>query len=171
MDTVVFSGGRIRVRTVRYTLEHTDRAVVRRPLHRPPARIGNLVPAGGEERLLNRPAARAMVRSMAAPGRPGGGSHIHRQPGDPVAAPDRLLDDVPATRRAVGREPADCCVAQPAYRVVIPAGPTRRRPAQLLLCGHHFRAGRAGLARAGADVYDAEDRLIATGGVLERTCP
>ncbi len=45
--------------------------------------------------------------------------------------------------------------------VVIPPGQGHPRPADLLLCGHHYRANRAALRAIGADVYDEAGRLIA----------
>ena len=49
---------------------------------------------------------------------------------------------------------ADCCIAQAAYLVVLPATPSREHASELLLCGHHFRASREGLRRANATAFD-----------------
>jgi hypothetical protein len=38
------------------------------------------------------------------------------------------------------------------------------RPVDLLLCGHHYRAGRAALRAAGATVYDEAGVPVMTGG-------
>lgn len=54
---------------------------------------------------------------------------------------------------------ADCCIAQAAYRVVL-AGDTAQHPADLLLCGHHYRGSRSTLARMGATVYDERGRVV-----------
>ena len=39
---------------------------------------------------------------------------------------------------------ACCCPSRPAVRVVVPASGDRPRPAELLLCGHHFRVSQRG---------------------------
>lgn len=49
---------------------------------------------------------------------------------------------------------ACCCPAQPVVAVVVPTAPTAGEPAELLLCGHHYRASRHTLARLGALVVD-----------------
>jgi len=53
-----------------------------------------------------------------------------------------------------------CCPSRPVVRVVISAGRDRQWPVDLLLCGHHFRASRDGLAASGVAVYDRSDELI-----------
>jgi hypothetical protein len=55
---------------------------------------------------------------------------------------------------------ADCCSANAAYRVVLPAQESRLRPAELLLCGHHFRRSRIALNEQLAAVFDADDLPI-----------
>jgi len=64
-------------------------------------------------------------------------------------------------RDAVGRawplasaERACCCRARPVVTVVMPPVPQRPYPMDLLLCGHHYRAGETALLAAGATVYD-----------------
>ena len=59
-------------------------------------------------------------------------------------------------------ERACCCPARPVVKAVMPA--TARRPdqADLLLCGHHYRASYAALLAAGAAVYD--DKGVLTAG-------
>lgn len=59
---------------------------------------------------------------------------------------------------------ADCCVAAAAYLVVLPATSGRPRESELLLCGHHFRAGKEGLRRAKATAYDGHTRKLCTIG-------
>ena len=49
---------------------------------------------------------------------------------------------------------ACCCPATPVVTVVMPPTAVRRHPADLLLCGHPYRAGQAALRPAGAAVYD-----------------
>ncbi len=39
------------------------------------------------------------------------------------------------------------------FKVVMPPTATRPRPVDLWLCGHHYRASRAALESAGAQVY------------------
>jgi hypothetical protein len=56
---------------------------------------------------------------------------------------------------------ACCCPARPAVTVVIPASPDRPRPADLLLCAHHYRVSREALARVGATAYDTSGVVIA----------
>lgn len=53
-----------------------------------------------------------------------------------------------------------CCPSQPMVRVVMPANPDRDRSIDLLLCGHHFRASRDGLAGTGAVAYDRSGALL-----------
>jgi len=57
--------------------------------------------------------------------------------------------DWSAARRA-GR--ACCCAARPLVVAVMPPAPGRPHPTDLLLCGHHYRVSRLGLAAAGATV-------------------
>ena len=83
-----------------------------------------------------------------------------------VTAADRarLAEQLAEIRMAISvTEGACCCPARPMVRVVMPATAGRPEPADLLLCGHHYRAGYAGLRAAGADVYDASGALIVTG--------
>jgi hypothetical protein len=49
-------------------------------------------------------------------------------------------------------ERACCCPAKPAVVAVLPPGPGRDHPTDLLLCGHHYRASRQALELAGATV-------------------
>ena len=84
-------------------------------------------------------------------------SQFGRAPRDTAVLTDQLPDDAPVIR---GRE-ADCCPAQPLYRVVVPASDTRARSTDLYLCGHHRRQCRDGLAAARVMVFDAFGRLIA----------
>jgi hypothetical protein len=60
---------------------------------------------------------------------------------------------------------ACCCPARPAVRVLIPPAPARPHSADLLLCGHHYRASGAALAAAGAVIMDdrRSDGTIAAG--------
>ena len=50
---------------------------------------------------------------------------------------------------------AGCCPARPVVMVILPATSTSPFPADLLLCGHHFRVNESALRAAGAVAYDA----------------
>ncbi len=58
----------------------------------------------------------------------------------------------PAVRHA---RRACCCPAQPAVIAIMPAANGRGAPADLLLCGHHYRQSRQALAARGATFLDA----------------
>ena len=70
-----------------------------------------------------------------------------------------LLDAATKPPLEVG-ETADCCCANAQVRVVLPpvAGVTPRP--ELRLCAHHYRKATAALAKAGADIYDAQGRSL-----------
>lgn len=70
---------------------------------------------------------------------------------------DDLIADAAST---IGQQRADCCVGRAAYRVIVPPSRNRPRATRLLLCSHHFRASRTGLAHACVDVYNSCDRLV-----------
>jgi hypothetical protein len=53
-----------------------------------------------------------------------------------------------ASPAAAPAELADCCSAKPVVQVIM-----ARQPADLLLCGHHYRASRHRLASASASVH------------------
>jgi hypothetical protein len=61
---------------------------------------------------------------------------------------------------------ACCCPSRPAVRVVMPASDDRPRPAELLLCGHHYRRSQEALIRAGASICDRTGSLISSGARL-----
>ena len=61
----------------------------------------------------------------------------------PVARPDQA-----APARAC------CCLAKPQFKVMIPAADGQGHPADLWLCGHHYRASRVTLVLANARVED-----------------
>ena len=84
----------------------------------------------------------------------------HHDGADPVPLDDELPG--PA-RRLFLADRACCCPARPVVTVVIPAGRQHPHPADLLLCGHHYRASLAALRAAGANVYDQTGALIMTG--------
>jgi hypothetical protein len=58
---------------------------------------------------------------------------------------------------------ADCCPARPAVTVLMPPSPSRPLPADLRLCGHHYRASSPTLRAVGATMYDANGAVIAPG--------
>lgn len=66
----------------------------------------------------------------------------------------RDFEPLPTTR------PACCCCAQPVVKVVMPVIDPESEPADLLLCGHHFRVSCCALAAAGAVVFDACGALV-----------
>lgn len=57
---------------------------------------------------------------------------------------------------------ACCCPARPVVAVVLPLSEERPDPIELLLCGHHYRAAREGLAEIGALVFDSGGKLVTT---------
>jgi hypothetical protein len=89
----------------------------------------------------------------------------------PVTAADQvsLARELAETGMAIGiAERACCCPAGPVVRAVMPATTSRPEPVDLLLCGHHYRAGRTALLAAGAAVYDAGGMLIASAPTRRR---
>lgn len=72
-----------------------------------------------------------------------------------VVCPERP-GRVPTTNwRAVRlADSACCCPARPAVVAIVPPGPGRPHPTELLLCGHHFRRSRAALKAVGATVLN-----------------
>ena len=74
----------------------------------------------------------------------------------------RLADELTEIGMAIGvAERACCCPARPVVRAVMPPTGRRLESVDLLLCGHHYRVGRAALLAAGAAVYDDRGVLIA----------
>jgi hypothetical protein len=68
-------------------------------------------------------------------------------------AASRPLDDaIPSRRAPAGLDRACCCPAMPMVRVAMPPTADRASETDLLLCGHHYRVSRQGLAAAGARV-------------------
>jgi len=62
---------------------------------------------------------------------------------------------------------ACCCPGRPVVRVTMPASAARPRPADLLLCGHHYRVSQPAIEAAGATIEalpgrsaDAEAALL-----------
>ena len=47
-----------------------------------------------------------------------------------------------------------CCPASPVVKVIVPPTADRRHSVDLWLCGHHYRASAAALAKAGARVEE-----------------
>jgi hypothetical protein len=80
-----------------------------------------------------------------------------------------LAGELAEIERAIGvTERACCCPARPVVRVVMAASATRPKPVDLLLCGHHYRAGQAALRAAGAAVYDEQGALLEAGAGQRR---
>ena len=90
-----------------------------------------------------------------------------RVPESRIARPNDVV--VPPARK-LGVLRADCCVAPPLMRAVLPSTATRARPVELLLCGHHCRVARVALAVAGAAVFDLHGQLLASGDALAHRC-
>ena len=61
-----------------------------------------------------------------------------------------LDDAIPSRGTAAG--PADCCLARATVRVTMPPTQARPHPAELMLCGHHYRVSRVALAAVHAEV-------------------
>jgi hypothetical protein len=57
-----------------------------------------------------------------------------------------------------------CCTARPAVVALLPATASRPHRTDLMLCMHHYRASRQGLARAGATVIDETGHVLAEPG-------
>jgi len=58
---------------------------------------------------------------------------------------------------AVSATPGDracCCPARAVVRIVLPPGPARPHPTDLLLCAHHYRMSRHALAAAEAAICE-----------------
>jgi hypothetical protein len=80
-----------------------------------------------------------------------------------------LAGELAEIDRAIGvTDRACCCPAPPVVRVMMPATATRPELVDLLLCGHHYRAGRAALRAAGAAVYDEQGALLEAGAEQRR---
>jgi hypothetical protein len=60
-------------------------------------------------------------------------------------------------------ERACCCTARPAVVAIIPPGTGRGAPADLLLCGHHYRKSRAALAARSATFLDMNGCVLPSG--------
>ena len=74
----------------------------------------------------------------------------------PSAGNDITAERIPGEDAGLSTKPAGavgracCCAARPAVRVIMPPGPSRPHPTELLLCGHHYRVSRRVLTYAGA---------------------
>jgi hypothetical protein len=85
------------------------------------------------------------------------------------ADPVRLAEELPGVGKSLALDDrADCCPARPVVTVVLAPSPGRPAPADLRLCGHHYRASCAALRAAGAAVYDAGGMRIAPHGDDQR---
>jgi hypothetical protein len=56
---------------------------------------------------------------------------------------------------------ACCCTAKPSVIVIMPSTSARPHQTDLLLCWHHYRAGRHSLAAAGATALGADGNPVA----------
>jgi hypothetical protein len=66
---------------------------------------------------------------------------------------------------------ACCCAAWPVVMAVMPATARRPEPVDLLLCGHHYRASKDALERAGAVIYDSRVILAEASDEIASTAP
>ena len=78
-----------------------------------------------------------------------------------------LLDWRSSLRRAVR---ACCCPARPSAVVIMPPGPDRHHPVDLLLCRHHFRVHEQALAEAGAAVFAPDGSPLTAETLLLAGC-
>jgi len=84
--------------------------------------------------------------------------HLHTaRPGEaPGTRRSRRARDFIDWRALRLADRACCCPARPAVIVIMPPGPGRPYPTDLLLCGHHYRASRQALAAAGAGTFSLD---------------
>src|SRR5581483_6161382 len=75
-------------------------------------------------------------------------------PGSDWPAPAFYLTDWPTLLRLAER--ACCCCAKPAIVAIVPPGPGRASPSDLLLCRHHYSASQRALVDGAAAVFDSE---------------
>ncbi len=68
---------------------------------------------------------------------------------------------MPANDPHLRTSAACCCPAKPAVIVVMPPGPGRSHPTELLLCGHHYRKSEQTLMEAGATVFNLAGAEVA----------
>ena len=69
-------------------------------------------------------------------------------------------DDTIHPAPTLGARSADCCSAAPAVQVMLSTRLESGRPAELLLCGHHYRANSLALAQTGAAIFDRDGRVL-----------
>ncbi|HEV7192337.1 MAG TPA: hypothetical protein VGN35_03955 [Jatrophihabitantaceae bacterium] len=62
----------------------------------------------------------------------------------------------------IAGQSADCCLAAPMFRAVLPPTQSRTGTAEVFLCGHHRRASEISLWASGAAIFDAAGRLVAS---------
>jgi hypothetical protein len=72
---------------------------------------------------------------------------------DPHAVKPPPVEDLRFTDPSVPSRSC-CCPAPPVVKVTMPPTADSVRPADLWLCGHHYRASLAALLRAGANVEE-----------------
>lgn len=97
----------------------------------------------------------SMSGRSEAPVKPG--LETPRQGQFPALRPGNHDIDWRAARRA---SRACCCSARPMVIAIMGPAPGRPRHTDLLLCLHHYRAARSGLAAAGARLLDMEGRPV-----------
>ena len=75
-------------------------------------------------------------------------------PQEPQTAPSIESIPEPGLTALARADRSCCCIAKPAVIAFMPMTLAQRRPADLLLCMHHYRASRQKLAAIGARVVD-----------------
>jgi hypothetical protein len=83
--------------------------------------------------------------------------------------PDVPGDDLIVSPSASDAPPADCCIAQATYHVVLPPNSSMPRAGHLMLCTHHYRKCASALCRSGADVFTTDGHLVAGPGYDSRS--
>jgi hypothetical protein len=78
----------------------------------------------------------------------GGSKMFNRQP---YASQPPELEEIRLTGPSVPSVSC-CCPASPVVKAIMPSTASRRHSVDLWLCGHHYRASVAALAKAGARV-------------------
>jgi len=86
--------------------------------------------------------------------------NVRFRPPAPAGPLDTAAPAGPMTSPA---DQACCCVARAVVRVIMPPAAGRPDETELLLCGHHYRASRAALSAAHAQVEELRSSSAAPG--------
>ncbi len=84
--------------------------------------------------------------------------HVHaaRPAATPVTRPLGRARDCIDWRALRLANRSCCCLARPAVIVIMPPVRGRPHPTDLLLCGHHYRASRQAITKAGAGIFSLD---------------